>query len=313
MTDKGLVRQRNEDTLLLHDLEHNRGLPEAGEQEHVMGRKGVLLAVLDGMGGAASGDVASRLGADVIREKMTQLAPTTLCEMAEALGQVSMDAHREIRARAARDDECEGMGTTLLGAAVVAGALVYVHVGDSRAYLVRRGKLYLLTEDQSLFQELYTAGDLSDKEAEEGLHSNVILQALGVNDRIFPCVFQLPLRGDDLLLICSDGLTDLVAFDRLEELANTHADDLPQLAKTLVAQANARGGYDNISVVLAQFSGEALPAVHDDPTEDIVEPRPMSVSSIPSPGRVALRDYTLLFLVLLVMAVLSALMVWAGG
>lgn len=312
-TDQGLVRERNEDTLLLYDLEAKETLARDAEEEHLLGERGALLAVLDGMGGAASGDVASQLGSDVVRGKMEELAPTTLAGMAEALGSATMDAHAAIRSRAARDEQCEGMGTTFLGAAVLGSELIFVHVGDSRAYLLRREKLVPLTEDQSLFQELYLAGDLSEEEAAEGLHSNVILQALGVNDRIFPLVFSLDLRRDDLLLICSDGLTDLVPSSRVEELACAHLDQLQLLCTALVDEAKSAGGYDNISVILARFGGEALGPPSEDPDQDGVEPRPIAVSSIPSPRMAAFRDYALLLLVLLVMAVLTAVMVWAGG
>jgi serine/threonine protein phosphatase PrpC len=241
-SDTGLVRERNEDQVLLYNLDDGEVLEHDQVVDLQLGPRGALACVFDGMGGAASGDVASKLASDVVRQVVGAATIATRQDLAESLGEAVVTAHRRIREYGAQHGESRGLGTTFTGAAIYDNSLVVAHVGDSRAYLLRRGALVQLTEDQSLLQELVTAGRLRPEEASEYEHSNVILQALGVNQRVFPVIGWLPLQDGDRIVLCSDGLSDLVAFEELYELLDD--EDIPQqqVGVSLIEAAKTNGG-----------------------------------------------------------------------
>jgi protein phosphatase len=151
------------------------------------------------------------------------------------------------------------MGTTATVAGVLGTNLFLAQVGDSRGYLIRGGRAVQVTKDQSLTQRLVDAGELSEEEAATSARRNIILQALGPDPRIKVELTYQPLSRGDLLVLCSDGLSNQVRRDEIAEMAAAKP-DLEALGNELVTLANTRGGPDNITVVLARFEGERFPA-----------------------------------------------------
>lgn len=263
-SDIGLVRERNEDVLLAMDLASGESHEPGSVWQVELSERGILLAVLDGMGGAAGGDRASRLAADIFSQRVQASGATSTLELGRSMGSAILEANRKIREEGLSDPGLFGMGTTLTAAAVLDRKLVLAHVGDSRAYLLRRGQLVQLTEDQSLVHELVSSGQLRDEDAQRYEHNNVILQALGVTEDLVPVGGELELGQGDLLLLCTDGLSSLVPRDEIQEVLASKGEDLHVAATALTAQARVHGGHDNITVVLARFGGDDLPAVDAD-------------------------------------------------
>ena len=154
------------------------------------------------------------------------------------------------------------MGTTSTLAGLIDNVLFVGQVGDSRAYILRGGELVQITKDQSLVNQLIEAGQLTEEEAEAFEHSNIILQALGTTEEVTVDLTFLELRRGDRLMMCSDGLSGLVHADMIKEvLADT--EDLPETAAKLIQMANAGGGHDNVTVIVADFEGDALQEAGD--------------------------------------------------
>ncbi len=233
-TDVGRIRSSNEDAVAF--VAPADGVPEA--------KLGYFALVADGMGGHAAGEVASALAAEVVRRVFFSLdvpAP-------QALKTAFETANRAIFDRAARDPECTGMGTTCTAIVIRDNRLWLAHVGDSRAYLLRDGKLTQLSDDQTLHAQLVREGVLTPEEAERTPGGNVILQALGTRLEISPTVWAegLPLRIGDAVVLCSDGLSNLVTDDDIAAIASEHAPH--EACVRLIDAALRAGGYDNISV-----------------------------------------------------------------
>jgi protein phosphatase len=223
LSDTGRVRRHNEDRSL--------GRPP-------------VIAVADGMGGAKAGEVAAQLA---VEEVARLEEPVALGDVREAVGR----ANAAIR-RVARDDpEKSGMGTTLTAAMLEDGRLDVVHVGDSRAYLWRDGRLRQLTEDHSVVAELVKRGSIRPEDAEHHPHRNVITRALGAEAEVVVDTFSEYLRDGDVVLLCSDGLSSYVAEGDIGEILGD-AVTLADAAKALVERANREGGTDNVTVVLAR-------------------------------------------------------------
>src|SRR6185503_19741131 len=144
------------------------------------------------------------------------------------------------------------------GAAIKDDKLDLVQVGDSRAYLVRGDQIRLATKDQSLVQQLVDVGQISEEEAETHMFRNVILQALGAQTELLPATARIQLRNGDILLLCSDGLSGKLRNDEIRQIVSDSSDDLSAACTAVVAEANNRGGEDNITVVLARFTGDEL-------------------------------------------------------
>ena len=203
-----------------------------------------VLAVADGMGGALAGEVAAQVAVEAVAGLS---APVTAEDVRRAL-QV---ANRAIRRMAAEDPDKAGMGTTLTTALLADDRLDVVHVGDSRAYLWRDGELRQLTEDHSVVAELVRRGSLSAEDAESHPHRNVITRALGAEPEVVADTVSEPLRDGDVVLLCSDGLSSYVP-ERDIAAALAAAGSLREAAAALVERANAAGGTDNVTVVLAR-------------------------------------------------------------
>ena len=223
-TDPGRVRRRNEDAFVLEPP---------------------LFAVADGMGGAQAGEVASRLAAAAFREyrEADELAPE------ERVQAIIKEANRRIYDRARTDSEVSGMGTTVTAALLTDGRVVIGHVGDSRAYRIRDGRLEQLTEDHSLVADLMRSGRLTPEEAEGHPQRSVITRALGTDSDVDVDTLLIEAEEGDLFLLCSDGLSTMVSdADVLATVAR--AKSLDEAARNLVRAANSGGGEDNVTVVL---------------------------------------------------------------
>jgi serine/threonine protein phosphatase PrpC len=207
--------------------------------------------------------------------------PPAVDTFVEVLRDATVDANQRLHRYAVAHPEHRGMGTTLTAAGVLDDQLYLVQVGDSRGYLVRDGVARQLTKDQSLIQRLVELGELTAEQAEASTRRNIILQALGPEAQVVVDLTHQPLRDGDLLLLCSDGLSGLVSPDELAALAAAHEDEAA-LCEALVAQANARGGHDNITVVVARFHGEGL-----GPAQLRADPTPRFGTPVPSPEVIA--------------------------
>ncbi|WP_437679885.1 Stp1/IreP family PP2C-type Ser/Thr phosphatase [Sorangium sp. So ce131] len=257
-TDVGQVREHNEDNFIVADLtKASRGLMEM-DRRQVIGERGALLGVCDGMGGAAAGEVASQLAVDIIYQRMSAGGPPqNHDELAARLVQAIEAAGLRIFSEAKLDRTRRGMGTTSTIAALMDDHLFLGQVGDSRAYILRGERLVQVTRDQSLVNQLIEAGQLTEEEAETFEHNNIILQALGTADSVQVDLTYVHLRQGDTLMLCSDGLSGMVRNEEIREVLRT-VDDPIEACKVLTDRANQAGGHDNITVVVAKFDGRGL-------------------------------------------------------
>src|SRR5713226_5339814 len=166
-------------------------------------------------------------------------------------------ANGQIHAHAKAHPEVRGMGTTTTAAGVLLDHVYITQVGDSRAYLIRNGVAVQLTKDQSLMQRLVEAGELTEEEAAHSERRNIILQALGPDPKVKVDLTHQEIRRGDVLVLCSDGLSGQVKREEIAEIVGG-ASDLAQACERLIAMANARGGPDNITVIVARFDGDGL-------------------------------------------------------
>jgi PPM family protein phosphatase len=253
LTDVGRARTTNEDACVVTDLASGRLIESLGADHTVdVHDRGVLLALSDGMGGHQAGEVASAL---VLESLRAALADETLGALHEQLEEAVLRANKQVKS-AAQTRERRGMGATLT-AVMVRGREAYIaEVGDSRAYLLRNGRLRQITRDQSLVQFLIDQGMLSAEEARHAPEKNVILQAVGLADDVRVAIARLELRRADRLLLCSDGVSNAVSDDELRQILTGSE---PRAAcETMIALANDRGGLDNQTAIVADLSGEAL-------------------------------------------------------
>ncbi|HEU5154400.1 MAG TPA: Stp1/IreP family PP2C-type Ser/Thr phosphatase, partial [Gemmatimonadales bacterium] len=261
-TDVGRTRDHNEDTFLVADLSRRVASLQADMRNHTVGPRGSLFMVADGMGGAAAGEVASSMATEAIFGHMTTVWPDDPDGSGERfayrLKEAVELANNRIHAYAREHPEVRGMGTTATVAGVFGSDLYLAQVGDSRGYLIRNGNTIQLTKDQSLMQRLVEAGELTEEEAEQSERRNIILQALGPDPRVKVDLTYLPLRRNDLIVLCSDGLSGQVKKEEIGEVARATT-DLAQLCAKLIDLANERGGPDNITAVAVRFDGDALP------------------------------------------------------
>ncbi len=261
LTDVGRTREHNEDTFLVADLETGTPLDFAyGYHEITADPHGLLFLVADGMGGAASGELASSMASALVLEGLQHTWKSAVPSpegFAEALRDATVHANARIHQHARENPEHRGMGTTATIAGLLGDRLFMVQVGDSRAYMVRDGNVQQLTKDQSLMQRLVEAGELTAEEAEVSERRNIILQALGPEAHVTIDLTHQQVRRGDTLILCSDGLSGLV---RAPEIARTSNDeqDVRSICRRLVDRANHLGGPDNITVIAVRFDGDAL-------------------------------------------------------
>lgn len=278
-TDPGVKRAQNQDSFLVADL--SRAASQGGfrlesdmdDQEmkpgrFVSGPKGALLIVADGMGGAAAGAVASKLASSYIYESIAANWLTdrnnSPNQFASHIVEAVESANASVHATGSKNPEFRGMGSTATVVGILDGFLYLAQVGDSRAYVVRRGETQQVTRDQSIVQEMLDAGQITEDEAMASQRRNVILQALGANPTVEVDLTYQQIRRGDVIVLCSDGLSGQVRADEIGSAVLT-SDDLVEACDELIALANGRGGPDNITVVAARVDGEGLeePAAGD--------------------------------------------------
>jgi protein phosphatase len=260
-TDVGRTREHNEDAFVVADLSTSNATLQPEVRTHTAGAKGTLFMVADGMGGAAAGEIASDMAVKIVLDELqTQwiAKPVTSIEgFVRSIKAATKTANEQINAYAANHPEYRGMGTTATIAGLLGDSLYLAQVGDSRAYLVRNGVARQITKDQSLMQKLIEAGELTEEEAEHSERRNIILQALGPEPTIKIDLTHQPLRRGDTLVLCSDGLSGQVTKDDIAEIV-AREPDLMGACKSLIDRANANGGPDNITVIVARFEGAGL-------------------------------------------------------
>jgi protein phosphatase len=234
LSDVGLVRALNEDSVLY--------IPP--QQNDSNQNRGGLALVADGMGGHAAGEVASAMAAEIISRCYFDLEGS----VPDLLTSAFKEANREILKKSESNTACKGMGTTCTALAFDDRQVWLAHIGDSRAYLLRDGELQQLSEDQSLVAQMVQRGELSEEEAENSPMSSVILQALGTRPDIVPIIWKeaMPLLDGDVLLLCSDGLSNMVPSETIADIAGR----LPpyEACQALINAALEAGGQDNVSL-----------------------------------------------------------------
>jgi len=250
-TDIGQVREGNEDAVLIDDP---------------------LYAVADGMGGHRGGEVASNLALQTV-EQLFAKRQGTLTEQVER-------ANRAVFERSQSDRDVSGMGTTLTAALIEGGAVRLAHVGDSRAYLFRGGKLQLLTEDHTLVHRMVVEGEITETEAQNHPHRSVLTRALGVEGDVRVDETNVEVQVGDRLLLCTDGLTGMLSEDEIVSVLHDVRD--PQEAvDRLVREANRAGGIDNITAVIIDFTEDGR--IDGSRTKEVSQPRAPTTTQHPTP------------------------------
>lgn len=236
-TDVGRVRSGNEDSLYA-DATPARG----------------LFIVADGMGGHAAGEVASAMAVQIVAQELAGLTSADDADAPARMAAALVAANRAIHDRTEREADKQGMGTTASVLAVSDGGYLIGQVGDSRVYLLRDGTLRQLTRDHSYVQEQVDAGLLSPEQARYHPYSNVITRCIGANGNVEPDVYSGEVAAGDVFLVASDGLTGMVDDRRLQQLLSSRAAPA-RVVDALIAEANGRGGLDNITAVIVQVVG----------------------------------------------------------
>jgi len=239
-TDVGIIRSGNEDNYVM--------VPDRG-----------LFVVADGMGGHAAGEVASEMAVKFIARELGSLANLSEDEVAERMRTAIRAANGAIFQRTLTELDKRGMGTTVTALVLHGVRFLIGQVGDSRAYLLRDGRLIQLTKDHSYVQEQVDAGYLTPEQARSHPYSNVITRCVGANSEVIPDIYVGAVKAQDLFLLASDGLTGMVDDPTLAALLTA---DAPPDAKVdaLIADANGHGGLDNITAILVQIDSVDAPS-----------------------------------------------------
>ena len=233
-TDVGRIRAGNEDSLYAVASE-TRG----------------LFIVADGMGGHAAGEVASEMAVQIVAEELIELDDAHASDAPSRVATALRRANDAIYRRTVLESDKQGMGTTASVLLLSDGGFVIGQVGDSRIYMMRGGALRQLTKDHSYVQEQVDAGFLTPEQARYHPYSNVITRCVGANESVEPDVFTGEVQPGDVFLVASDGLTGMVDDRRLQQLLASNAQPR-RVVDALIAEANGRGGLDNITAVLVQ-------------------------------------------------------------
>lgn len=237
LSDIGQIRENNEDAW--------KAIPEKN-----------VFVLADGMGGHSAGEIAAQESVDRY-ESLVQKKNKLTTENAKLfLSNVIQEVNSFVFRLSRRDRELYGMGTTLCSVLFVDQAMFFAHVGDSRIYQYRKGKLSQLTEDHSLVQELLDLGELNTRQAKEFTQRNVITRAIGTEISVEPTVDFREIQFGDLILLCSDGLSDLVSNREIERILGLSA-SIEQKVELFVQSANRRGGNDNVTAILLEVNKDA--------------------------------------------------------
>jgi len=243
LSDVGLHRSHNEDTI--------GSDPQLG-----------LAVLADGMGGYKAGEVASAIAVNLIMEEIRQGAAqigrseiddaTGFCKETLLLKDAIEQANTTIHQTAKSQPQCKGMGTTVVSVLFYDDRMTVGHVGDSRLYRLRGDVFEQITVDHSLLQELVDKGFYTPEQARDSLNKNLVTRAVGVDADVKPDLQEEPVEPGDTFVLCSDGLSDLVADDDIHSTLKEYGNNLEEAASVLVNMANENGGKDNISVILAR-------------------------------------------------------------
>lgn len=255
LSDRGQKRPHNEDSIL---LDGDRG----------------IFAVADGMGGHAAGEIASKIAIDAVREvfgndeaKAVEDEETLPSQVVEERLKLVVDRSNVLIAeRIEKNPECSGMGTTLVTLVVRDGRYWIGHVGDSRAYLLSDAGIRQLTTDHSFVNELVRLGMLSEEEAAHHPRRNVVTRALVGGQNVRPDISEGSFTPGEIVLLCSDGLNTMLGDEQIHAIVARNRDDLDTAARELVDAANAAGGEDNVTVILARAIGNGVDGVADGET-----------------------------------------------
>ncbi len=254
-TDAGRARPDNEDSLLIADLTDPCVFRQAVALDRKIGQSGFLLVVADGMGGMAAGELASSMATDAICAHLMQPSPPKVTQpgrFAERLQEALETANRGIHGYSLAHPELRGMGTTATAAGLLGDSIYVAHVGDSRAYMIRDGRIRQLTQDQSLTPPL-GATDRPAAGAPASNGRNVIVQALGPTAHVTVAMSRQRVQADDVVVVCSDGLSVAVSSAEIVDVVSVET-RMSTACDRLIDLANERGGPDNITVILARVA-----------------------------------------------------------
>jgi PPM family protein phosphatase len=261
MTDLGRIRKNNEDNYAVWDLMSGEAREQGPGTIARLGPRGALLLVADGMGGEACGEVASATCIEVLpqrlRELLDGLSEVDDSNFVRAIKEAIAFANQTILGMARQDPRYAGMGTTVTAVGLLGSAIFTGQVGDSRAYLLRNGKSFRLTRDQTLLNYLADIGAPLPPDLENDHRKNILTQAVGSADSLDIKVTRAEPRRGDRLLVCSDGFYNMVKDQELEKLLLQQG-SLSSICHRLIDEANAHGGSDNITVILAELTGSRL-------------------------------------------------------
>lgn len=240
MTDVGCVRRDNQDSYAFREL----------------GDDAAVLVVCDGMGGAQAGSVASAVAVEAFSAAVERACadgvPRDEDERLSLLGRACAEANRQVYDMAGSNPDCQGMGTTLVGALVLPGSACIVNVGDSRCYHISGGVARQVTEDHSYVHMLVLRGDITPEEARRHPQRNYITRAVGVDSEVECDLRRVSLRPGDRLLLCSDGLTNVLEDSVLAACSGSEEDPV-EAVRALVELTLEQGAPDNVTAVLAEI------------------------------------------------------------
>lgn len=238
LTDKGLVRGKNEDNLFARLYSETTG----------------FFMVADGMGGHVYGDVASGIAYDIVSVQSEQSVEKIINneDPEKVLNALVEEINKKILFQSMENREMAGMGTTLVMAIVNNDKLHISNVGDSRLYLYRDSVLTLLTVDHSVVQEMYEQGIISKEEAEEHPQKNILTRAVGCDEEVIPDYFEYDVKKGDIIILCTDGLSNIVDDSVMIEIIEKN-NDMNSLCSELVTHANRNGGLDNITCIAVKI------------------------------------------------------------
>jgi len=249
-TDIGLHRTNNEDGFVIRDLTRETTYEPAVVVEQPVGERGVLFAVCDGIGGHHAGEVASSLALETLETEMQKLSKA--CPRPELFKKAVEVVNRRVWNEASLHPKLSGMGTTLTAALICQERVLIAHVGDSRAYFARAGRVEQITKDQSIAGQLVASGAMTEEQVRKTPFRHVLLEAIGRREKVAIALDGIDLALGDTLLLCSDGLSGKIGITDLN--GYLAGDDLKACGDALVALANERGGEDNITVVIVRVS-----------------------------------------------------------
>lgn len=242
LTDPGIVRSHNEDSVTI--VKNMLG-------EHMM-------IVADGMGGHRAGEIASGIAVDHLSERFKALS--SIGSKLDAINWLDENVaiiNAEIIKYANSNPECMGMGTTLVVAILTDDFLIFGNVGDSSGFVLKNNKLHKVTKDHTLVNVLVESGELTEEEAQNHPKKNVLMRALGASDKQELDKFAVE-TDVDAILLCSDGLTNMLSFEQIENILNDDEIEIEAKLAKLVRKCNSRGGTDNISVAYLVKESDGL-------------------------------------------------------